>query len=51
MNRGFITVATGDYYCWLAQNLAMSYRLFSEQKYPLYVITDKTGGGQIEKIF
>lgn len=51
LSRGFITVATGDYYCWLAQNLAMSYRLFSNPIYPLYVITDKAGQNILKDYF
>lgn len=49
--RGFITVATGDYYCWLAQNLAMSYRLYSKPGYPLYALTDKKGEKKLKKYF
>ena len=49
--RGFITVATGKWYCYLAQNLAMSYRLFSDKKYPFYVITDKAGEKKLKKYF
>ena len=49
--RGFITVATGDYYCWLAENLVMSYKLFSEAKYPMYVMTDKKGEKRLKKVF
>jgi hypothetical protein len=41
--RGFVTVATGDYFCYLAENLYRSYRLFSNHEYPLYVITDAAG--------
>ena len=43
LKRGFVTVATGDYYCWLAENLLISYRLFCDNKYPFFVITDSTG--------
>ena len=49
--RGFITVATGNYYCMLAQNLAMSYRLFSKTEYPLYVLTDQKGEKRLKKYF
>ena len=49
--RGFITVATGKYYCGLAQNLAMSYRLFSDTRYPLVVMTDKDGEKRLKKYF
>jgi hypothetical protein len=43
MTKGFITLAVGDYYCWLAEHLYMSYKLYSNCKYPFYVITDKNG--------
>lgn len=49
--RGFVTVATGDYYCWLAENLVMSYKLFSDTKYPMYVMTDKKGEKRLKKVF
>lgn len=51
LKRGFVTVATGDYYCWLAQNLAMSYRLFSKNEYPIYAMTDKKGEKKLKKYF
>ena len=49
--RGFITVATGEYYCWLAENFVMSYKLFSKTNYPMYVITDKKGEKRLKKYF
>ena len=49
--KGFVTVATGSYYCWLAQNLAMSYRLWSKGAYPLAVMTDKKGAKKLKKYF
>jgi len=49
--RGIVTVATGKYYCWLAQNLAMSYRLFTDRKYPLCAITDKDGEKRLKRYF
>lgn len=49
--KGFITVATGGYYCRLAENLAMSYRLFSDNKYPFYAITDRKGAKRLKKYF
>lgn len=49
--RGFVTVATGKYYCRLAQNLAMSYRLFTNQEYPLCAITDKDGEKRLKKYY
>lgn len=49
--RGFVTVATGEYYYWLAENLIMSYKLFSENKYPMYVMTDSAGAERLAKVF
>ena len=49
--KGFVTVATGNYYCWLAQNLAMSYRLWSKGAYPLAVMTDQKGAKKLRKYF
>lgn len=49
--RGFVTIATGDYYCWLAESLYMSYKLFSNSTYPMYVITDKKGEKRLKKLF
>ena len=51
IKRGFVTVATGDYYCRLAQNLAMSYRLFSKTTYPLYALTDEKGAKRLKQYF
>lgn len=51
MKRGFVTVATGSYYCRLAKNMIMSYRLFSSGKYPFYVITDEKGVDRLKKYF
>ena len=47
--KGFITVATGKWYCYLAQNLVMSYRLFGNCDLPFYVITDKKGEKKLKK--
>ena len=49
--RGLITVATGRWYCYLAQNLVISYRMFANCHYPFYVITDKKGEKQLRKYF
>ncbi|MBO4251195.1 MAG: hypothetical protein J5911_00860 [Clostridia bacterium] len=49
--RGFVTVATGKWYCYLAQNLAMSYRLFANCDMPFYAITDKKGEKKLKKYF
>ena len=51
LQKGFITVATGKWYCYLAQNLAMSYRLFGNCNLPFYVITDKKGEKKLKKYF
>ena len=51
IKRGFITVATGKYYCWLAENLLISYRLFCDNKYPFYVITDAEGEKYLKNKF
>lgn len=51
LKRGFVTVATGKYYCELAENLISSYRLFSENTYPFYVITDLHGKERLESLF
>ncbi len=36
-------MATGDYYCWLAENLYKSYKIFSKNTLPFYVVTDYKG--------
>lgn len=51
VTKGFITVATGKWYCYLAQNLVMSYRLFANCDLPFYVITDKKGEKKLKKYF
>lgn len=51
MTKGFITLATGKYYCWLAEHLYMSYKLFSRCDYPFYVITDDEGKDRLSKTF
>lgn len=51
MQKGFITVATGNWYCYLAQNLVMSYRLFGNCDLPFYVITDQKGEKKLKKYF
>ena len=49
--RGFITVATGEWYCYLAQNLVISYRLFGNCDLPFYAITDKRSEKRLIKYF
>lgn len=49
--RGFITIAIGDYYCKLAANLGMSYRLFSSNQYPFYVITCAHDAHRLKEYF
>ena len=42
MTRGFITIATGgDWYYQLAENLLLSYRLFSEKPMPFAILCDR----------
>lgn len=42
MTRGFITIATGtDWYYQLAENLLLSYRLFSENPMPFAILCDR----------
>ncbi len=50
-NRGFVTVATGKVFYRLAKNLVMSYRAFSNCKYPFCVITDFKGKKSLSKYF
>jgi len=49
-NRGFITIAVGAYYRYLAKYLAISYRLNSNNYYPLAVVTDE-GTEELEKYY
>lgn len=51
MKRGFITLAIGEHYCTLAENLLMSYRLFSDGSIPFHVITDKVGAARLSHLF
>lgn len=44
-------MATGDYYCKLAEHLYMSYKLFSGCDYPFYVVTDEPGKNRLSKLF
>lgn len=43
MKKGFLTVATGEYFHYLAINMRNSYHYSQKQKYPLAVITDPDG--------
>ncbi len=49
--RGYLTVATGKYYYWLAQNLYNSYILTQKERMPFAVITDKHGKKKLENVF
>ena len=51
MTRGFITLASGDCYCRLAEHLYMSYKLFSGCDEPFCVITDEEGKARLSKTF
>ena len=48
--KGFITIAVGKYYRYLAKYLAISYRLNSDGNYPLAVVTDQKTK-ELEKYF
>lgn len=51
--RGFVTVATGERFIKMANNLLLSYRKFSDNKYPFCLITDCEGakwGGEFDNI-
>ena len=50
-SKGFITVAAGKWYCYLAQNLAISYKLFGNCKIPFYAITDAAGEKKLKNYF
>lgn len=50
-SKGFITVAAGKWYCYLAQNLAISYRLFGNCNIPFYAITDSNGEKALKNYF
>ena len=49
--KGFVTVATGNWYCYLAQNLVISYRLFGNCNIPFYAITDRDGEKKLKRYF
>lgn len=51
MQRGFLTVATGDYFHYLAINMRNSYHYSQKQKYPLGVITDPDGAELLRNYF
>ena len=42
-SKVFVTVAMGNYYCYLAENLYKSYKLFKNNDLPFYVVTDSLG--------
>ena len=48
--RGFITIAIGDYYRYLAKMLAITYRLNSNSKLQFAIVTDKSDE-ELEKLF
>jgi len=48
--RGFITIAVGDYYRYLAKNLAITYHMNGESEKPIAIVTDTTDP-EIEKLF
>ena len=51
MRKGFLTVATGDYFHYLAINMRNSYHYSQKQKYPLGVITDPDGADLLRQYF
>ena len=51
MTRGFITVATGDYYHYLAINMKNSYNYSQQKTFPFAIITDIRGAGSLSKYF
>lgn len=51
MKRGFLTVATGEYFHYLAINMRNSYHYSQSNKYPLAVITDPNGAAILKNYF
>lgn len=51
IEKGFITLAIGKYYCQLAENLYKSYKVFSDSVIPFWVITNQEGVERLEKLF
>lgn len=51
MERGFLTVATGEYFHYLAVNMRNSYHYSQKKKYPLCVITDPDGEPLLREYF
>lgn len=51
MRKGFLTVATGDYFHYLAINMRNSYHYSQKRKYPLCVITDPDGEAILREYF
>lgn len=49
--KGYLKIATGNYYHWLAKNLYNSYLLTQEEKLPFAVITDRKGQKKLYKYF
>ncbi len=51
MSKGFITIATGEYFCQLAINMVKSYRYSAKNPYPFAVITDENGVETLKDYF
>ena len=51
MTQGFLTVATGEYFHYLAINMRNSYHYSQKKKYPLAVITDPDGADILKGYF
>lgn len=51
MKKGFLTVATGEYFHYLAINMRNSYHYSQKEKYPLCVITDPDGEAILREYF
>lgn len=51
MKQGFLTVATGEYFHYLAINMCNSYHYSQKKKYPLAVITDPDGAEMLKEYF
>lgn len=50
IKRGLITVAMGDYYCYMAENLYRSYKIY-DNHYPFYVLCDNNSAERLSSIF
>jgi len=51
IHRGFITIALGKYFSYLAYNLILSYRLNSSCNIPFVVVTDSAGADLLNGLY